>query len=599
MSETIDGSRNEPRKRNMSGSQTFVSMSLIQRVLRLIRSWWIRPATHSADDSWEGMSSASEKSRWWSVALFAVGVTGFVALRFLGKADVIDRQAECLLRLLIVGGLGGAVIVYSLCMPLRPWLRAVIFLTIATAVMESLLDFGRTSPLIVETTTVANVDLAHRVLQFALVSGWVVGGVAIIYLAIVAGRRRDHASQLIGQLHSSEDELRQSNERLAHTLERLENSERQLVQRERLSTLGKMASGVAHDLNNTLAPVVMYSRLLAESESGYTDEEKRWLATIQQCSRDAVSTVDSLKQFYGRDASSSSLRPQEMSDLVRQVIDMTTPKWKHEPEQHGRTIKINTEFSAHAPVHVNPPEIRVVITNLIFNAVEAMPNGGTLSFRLYEEEDSVVLTVSDTGVGMSDEARLRCFEPFFTNKPRGTGLGLSICHGIIERHSGTLAVESDKVGTTFFVRLPMSNAARTDASSTRLQKIDERGYRRILLVEDDDLVRESTTSLLYTLGSEVVAVADGRSGVAAYLNQGPFDLVITDLGMAGMDGRAVARVIRQHNPDQTIAIMSGWWEPNARGQFSDGESPDIVLHKSDLSDQLIALVGLVAQQDAD
>jgi signal transduction histidine kinase len=574
-------------------------MTFIQRVFQSIRSLWIKPVTRSEGDTWEGMSSVSEKSRWWSVALFAVGVTGFVTLRLLGKADLIDWQAECLLRLLIVGGLGSAVVIYSLCLPIRPWLRLIILLTIATALAETLFDVAQTAPIDAGAAAVEGTTLGRRVLRYMLVTGWVVGGIAIIYLAIVAGRRRDYTSQLISQLQNTQDDLKRSNERLANTLERLENSQRQLVQRERLSTLGKMASGVAHDLNNTLAPVVMYSRLLAESGSGYTEKEKRWLATIEQCSRDAVTTVDGLKQFYTRDVSSDSLRRLKMNDLVRQSIEMTKPKWKDEPEKRGGKISISTDLAECSPVRVNPTEIRVVITNLIFNAVEAMPNGGTLRFHLYEEEEAVVLSVSDSGVGMSDEARVRCFEPFFTNKPRGSGLGLSICQGIIDRHSGTLAVESDSGGTTFLIRLPISDATRSSPAATPSRKLDDQGYRRILLVEDDELVRESTTSLLSTLGSEVVAVPDGRSGVAAFLNQGPFDLVITDLGMPGMDGRAVVRAIRQHNPAQKVAIMSGWWEPDARTQFADGEAPDIVLHKSEMSDQLIALMELLAQPEAD
>jgi signal transduction histidine kinase/CheY-like chemotaxis protein len=484
-------------------------------------------------------------------------------------------------------------------MPIRRWLRLIIFLTILTAVVETLLDYTQNATFVTDASAVERVSPVRRVVQAGLGVGWLLGGIVIVYLAIVAVRRRHQSSQLVHQLQVSQDGLKRSNLRLANTLEQLENAQRQLVQRERLSALGKMASGVAHDLSNTLAPVVMYSRLLAESDSAYSEEEKKWLATIEQCSRDAVSTVDGLKPFYCRDVCSTSMQRLGLDDLVRQVIDMTQPKWKDEPEQRGRTISIDIDLPECSPVLANPTEIRVVVTNLIFNAVEAMPNGGTLSLRLYQQNDQVVLSISDTGVGMSDEARSRCFEPFFTNKPRGSGLGLSICHGIIDRHAGNLSVESDGGGTTFFMRLPISDTPRTNTTLAPSSKQDGQGFRRILLVEDDDLVRESTTSLLYTLGSEVVAMADGKSGVAAFLNQGPFDLVITDLGMAGMDGRAVSRAIRQHNPEQKIAIMSGWWDPDVREQLADEESRDIVLQKSKLTDQLTALMGLVPQPDID
>ena len=250
-------------------------------------------------------------------------------------------------------------------------------------------------------------------------------------------------------------ELSTLNQGLRRAMEELRTTQQQIIQQERLRALGEMASGVAHDFNNALTPILGYSELLINRGGTLPPGEAvEYLKTINTAATDAASVVNRLREFYRPAAEQDVFHSLDLNVLVLQTITLTQPRWKDQARSRGVTISIVPELHAGLkPVEGDAPALREMLTNLIFNAVDAMPSGGTLTLRTGMEGDRCVLSIQDTGMGMTPEVKQRCLEPFFSTKgDQGTGLGLSMCFGIIQRHQGVLEMESgpDR-GTTFSI----------------------------------------------------------------------------------------------------------------------------------------------------
>jgi CheY-like chemotaxis protein/anti-sigma regulatory factor (Ser/Thr protein kinase) len=205
------------------------------------------------------------------------------------------------------------------------------------------------------------------------------------------------------------------------------------------------------------------------------------------------------------------------------------------------------------------PPLREVIMNLLLNSVDALPEGGTITITTGAADGHVVCTVADTGVGMTDEVRRRAFEPFFTTKgPQNTGLGLSVAHGIAQRHHGELSIESEPGrGTVVTLRLPEADAA-TAPDAHAAPPTPSATPIKILLIDDEVLVRQALGDSLGVLGHTVVAAASGREGLERLESGERVDVVITDLGMPGMNGWDVVRVVQARWPDLPIGLVTGW-----------------------------------------
>jgi len=238
-------------------------------------------------------------------------------------------------------------------------------------------------------------------------------------------------------------------EQLDRALEELALARKQLVQQEGLRTLGELASGVAHDLNNSLMAIIGYVELLSADEAlPQTAREK--LKLVLTVSKDASSVVKNLQFFYNPRVAVDRTELIDLKPLIHQVVDITRPRWRDEARHSGRTIDISFELGYASPVEGNPTELRQVLTNMLLNAVDALVDGGTLTFGLSEYEGEVIIEITDQGVGMTEEERKHCFDPFFTTRESGSGLGLSVCHDIVARHGGRIDVDSRTgEGTTF------------------------------------------------------------------------------------------------------------------------------------------------------
>ncbi len=372
----------------------------------------------------------------------------------------------------------------------------------------------------------------------------------------------------------------------------LHTTQHALIQQERLRALGEMASGIAHDINNAISPVGLYVQSLLEREPGLSDKARNYLTTIQRAVDDVADTVARMRDFYRPREPELRLARVALNSLIQHVVELTRPRWSDVPQKKGLMIRLQLDLDEALPeIMGSEGEIRDALTNLIFNAVDAMPDGGTLTLRTRQEtsgrgtqiEKRVWVEVADTGVGMDEATRQRCLEPFYTTKgERGTGLGLAMVYGMVQRHSAELEIDSGVgQGTTVRVAfIPHQPVLPEDTLAPR--SVAPALDLRILLVDDDPFLIKSVSEVLEEDGHAVVTADGGENGInafmAARLRGSPFDLVITDLGMPYVDGRKVAAAVKSASPGTPVVMLTGW----GRRLIADKEIPthvDRVLSK--------------------
>ncbi|HEX3558477.1 MAG TPA: ATP-binding protein [Pyrinomonadaceae bacterium] len=330
------------------------------------------------------------------------------------------------------------------------------------------------------------------------------------------------------------------------------------AQIEKLSALGELASGVAHNFNNTLTGILARAQLLLD----VTDlrEVGRGLGIIIQTAEDGAKTVKRIQDF-ARQRRDQDFVPIDVDQLMLEVAEITRPRWKDRAEAENVHIKLVRQIGSNAVIMGDAGELREVLVNMVFNAVDAMPQGGTLTLSTNEAGEEAEIRVSDTGTGMTEEVRAKVFDPFFTTKGKaGMGLGLSVSYGIIRRHEGTVEVESEVGrGTTFRVRFPKVGAAMlpAKAAAPQAQPMHGAGSLRILVVDDEDYVRELLADILEREGCEITLAAEGREALRLY-DAGEFDAVFTDVGLPGMSGWELARAVRERDAEVALAVITGW-----------------------------------------
>jgi CheY-like chemotaxis protein len=365
---------------------------------------------------------------------------------------------------------------------------------------------------------------------------------------------------------------------LESTLSELRATQDAVVKQERLSALGMMAGGIAHDFNNALTMMLGYSELLLPWLQAHGSErELGFLRNIVAAAQDSTHIVGRLREFY-RPAESNEIRePVALNTIVEQAVALTAPKWKARSQADGIQISVLTELRDVPQISGCPAELREVLTNLIFNAVDAMPYGGAIIIATAEDEEGRAnIAVSDTGTGMTEEQKQRCLEPFFTTKgERGTGLGLSVVYGILQRHEAHLEIVSQPGhGTTFNINFP-ANAAPAitgpkimETAATPLQ---------ILVVDDQELISELIAECLKGDGHTTMTAANGREALELF-RKTPADLVLTDQSMPGMNGVQLSVAIKELAPQTPVILLTGFGEEmNAAGSAPGGV--DLVVGK--------------------
>lgn len=343
-------------------------------------------------------------------------------------------------------------------------------------------------------------------------------------------------------------------EELKVALEEIKAAQEQVVRSATLSAVGELAAGAAHHLNNILAVIVGRAQILLRTVKDPAVE--RSLKIVERAALDGADVVRRVQQF-SRPRAGGELVPVDLNQIARDALEFTRPRWQDEAQSQERLIEVVFDAEPVPQVLGQPSELREVIINLILNAVDAIPKGGRILLTTRREGPRVSLSVADNGIGMSQEVKGRAFEPFFTTKGvKSTGLGLSVAHGIVQRHGGEIALESEEgKGTTVTVRLPVLESGEV-AEKARLS--DPLHSARILLIDDESSVREALADQLAIEGHSVTSAADGWQGLAILEEGKPFDLVITDLGMPGMTGWRVAEAVRARFPGMPVVLVTGW-----------------------------------------
>lgn len=363
----------------------------------------------------------------------------------------------------------------------------------------------------------------------------------------------------ITERKQADEALRESHSRLQEALDELKRTQQQIVQQERLRALGQMASGIAHDFNNVLQPVLGGTELLLNFPDSLNDREKvlERLQLIHTATQDAANVVRRLREFYRCRNDNEPFLPLHLNQMVEQAILLTQPCWKDEAMARGVTYHLQSYLEEVPLIEGNEGDLRQALTNLIFNAIDAMPSGGTITFRTRLEGSDVVLEVSDTGIGMSEEVRRRCLEPFFSTKgQRGTGLGLAAVYGILQRHGGTIDIESQiGHGATFILRFPLQKQSEAPISGAAGDPLPH--PLRVLCVDDEPLVREIIVSYLTRDGHIVEEATDGFEGLRKF-QAGQFDLVVTDRAMPEMNGVQLGMAIKQKSPHTPVILVTGF-----------------------------------------
>jgi signal transduction histidine kinase/ActR/RegA family two-component response regulator/predicted negative regulator of RcsB-dependent stress response len=365
------------------------------------------------------------------------------------------------------------------------------------------------------------------------------------------------ANQLLAnsQQHATRERLRKCLEMVSEAHSRHEAQREQDIHAQKMAALGELSFGVAHNVNNTLTGILGRAQLLMRN---HTDPAKieAALEMIIKSAEDGAHIIRRIQDF-ARQRPSREFETVSVAELLKDSCEMTRPRW----EARSEPVRFAVHADCEAMVKGDPVELREVLVNMVYNAVDAMPFGGEVRVSTQETRDRVIICITDTGTGMTAEVKQRLFDPFFTTKGKaGTGMGLAVSFGIIRRHDGSIDVESEPGrGTTFKISLPKVAPVVQRNSGNLSLKPEHNTKVRILVVDDETHVRDVLIEALEAEGCEVVSAQSAEIALALFDQyEGHIDAVFTDIGMPDMSGWELVTEIRQRSKDVHVAIVSGW-----------------------------------------
>jgi len=344
------------------------------------------------------------------------------------------------------------------------------------------------------------------------------------------------------------------------------------TQRHRMENLGRMTMGVAHDLNNLLSGLIGHIELLKDQidRASLTDSIRPSIEMIETTAEDGAALIDKLQRYIRHDTQ-QHFEPVDLPELIEDCITLTEPYWYNEARRQGIEISVETDLEDVPNIMGSSSELREVFVNLTLNAVQAMPEGGTLRFTVYEtEEERVCAEVTDTGIGMSEKVRKNIFEPLFTTKgEQGTGMGLSASYGIVQEHEGTIDVESEPdEGTTFTLIFPPAEGEPTSVEEPPSTPSESESVS-VLVIDDEEMVRSTISRLLSLNGHEVDLASSGTEALKMFRGN-DYDIVFTDYGMPEMTGSDIARELEDLDPDLPVILLTGHTETDMGEEEIDG-----------------------------
>jgi PAS domain S-box-containing protein len=345
----------------------------------------------------------------------------------------------------------------------------------------------------------------------------------------------------------------------------LKKAQDTMKKQERIKAMGQIASGITHDINNTLAPITLYTEALVETEEGLSNRAVKYLKTIQNAVADIENVTQRLRTFY-KHSDEQNREPIKIDELFDEVIELTRPKWKNIPNKKGISVIITKDVKDKSASFIGVrSDIREALMNCIFNSVDALPDGGDITLGAESVDEKLLVRISDTGIGMEAEQLNHCLEPFFTTKgASGSGLGLAEVYGMIQRHDGEMKVESSKDQGTSISLYFNSDLSRESESeiSTDLESRKNIRNLKIMCVDDDLRILEGLKDMFSIDSHEVITSESGLQALheLKIMKEKEFlpDVIFTDLGMPGMDGYELASEIKHDYPDIPIILLSGW-----------------------------------------
>lgn len=335
--------------------------------------------------------------------------------------------------------------------------------------------------------------------------------------------------------------------------------EEAIVQSEKMKSLGIITAGISHEFNNILNIISGKVQLL-EMDYNNNSELMGELSTIMKAVDDGVTIADNMLKITTSSDDTSEFVPYDINELLRQSLEFTKPRWKNIAQANGIDYVVDQKGIENvSQLLCHPTEIREVFTNIINNALDAMPDGGSISFCTWSDDDTLFVSISDTGKGMTEEVKIHIFDPFFTTRcPEGTGLGMSMSYGIINRHGGKIEVESEVgKGATFTLQFPTTNKEVCPTSAPEPEQVINIKNLDILVVDDDEEICGILDKFLSRKGHKVKTVDNGADAINI-IKAVDFDLVLSDLGMPDVNGYEVARAINKLDKKPKIGIITGW-----------------------------------------
>jgi CheY-like chemotaxis protein/nitrogen-specific signal transduction histidine kinase len=370
--------------------------------------------------------------------------------------------------------------------------------------------------------------------------------------------------------------LRRRARRLARQLDELRAT---LARSQRLGSLGEMAATFAHSFNDVLTPILGRTQLLTRR---LTDPKLReWVDTIERAATEGAQTVRRIQEFVrrGRDEAAVAV---DLGAVVREAVSASATR-----QRPG--VQVSTRLDAVPRISGDPVALREAVEHIITNAIEASADGSTVSVAALAEDGDAVVSVSDTGVGMTPGVQARIFDPFFSTKPGANGLGLCLAHAIVARHGGQIEVDSvPGRGSMVRIKFPVEGVSRERQRSPRAARPGA-APARCLVVDDDPQVRDMIRDILSNAGHQVVVAMDGSDGVTKFKEDGAFDLVITDLAMPKLNGLQLARVCKTLRPSVPIVMLTGWGVLLTEEELAE-HGVDEVLSKPVRMDQVLSAV---------
>ena len=376
-------------------------------------------------------------------------------------------------------------------------------------------------------------------------------------------------------------------EGIAENITYMKKIQEALLQSEKLKAMGVITSGISHEFNNILAIIKGFALLLVEKYKDHKEVNDK-LNIIIKSANDGARIVSRMQEFTRRESDREGYAPVDMRVLLAQVIEVLMPRWKNITQANGKTYHLNKKELEKVPLVLgNSTELQEVLLNILNNSLDAMPEGGIVTFRTWSEEDTVCLSISDCGEGMDEEMQKKIFDPFFsTRMPKGTGLGMSVSYGIIKRHEGNIEVESEVgKGTKVTIRLPAIKKdlkIDIDPKPEQEHKIEPKNLR-ILVVDDDQLMCKVMNDFLFQAGQDVTSVCRGSEAIVL-LQNGSFDLLLCDLVMPDVGGREVIKALDTLGKRPKVGLISGWSEKIATPQEEELKIDFFVKKPFDLSE---------------